>query len=383
MISERRDRRLRVLLVGHSYVSIEIAQKKAQALAQLPNLEVEVVAPRRFFELGRWMEAEIPPADWGYRLHTLPVFLPLVRGQRHAYTYARGLRRVVRRLRPDVIDLWEEAYSAASSQVGLVRDLYARGASLVVSPSARVVKRQPFPFSLGERYILSRSDYIVGRSPEVIDVMRAKGYDGPSTVIGHGIDLSTVHPLPMDECRRHLDLPPGPLIIFLGRLVRDKGVDTLIESMSYLPAARLAIFGAGDEEQTLRELAVARGTSERILFRGPVPADAVGRVLSAGDVVAMPSRIERWGRVAIETLACGVPIVVGGDHLPALVGHHGRSVPPDNPGALATALMATLDESPEERDLRAAAGRRHADQFSWEALALKWRDVYEESRRDA
>ena len=355
MTAEHGRRKLRALLIGHSYVSIEIAQKKARALAQLPDLEVEVVAPRRFFELGRWMDIEVPPADWRYRLHALPVGLPSIRGQRHAYFFARGLRGIVRRFRPDVIDLWEEAYTAVSTQVSLTREFHARGARLILSPSARVAKRQPLPFSIGERFVIGRCDFVVGRSPEVVDVMRAKGYRGPSTVIGHGIDLSALEPLDMDLCRRALDLPPGPLIVFLGRLVTDKGIDTLIDALQHVPSARLAIFGEGPEESSLRRLAARCGVDDRIAFRGPVPADRVAPVLNAGDVLAMPSRVERWGRVAIEALACGTPVVVGGDYLPTLVGSYGRVVPPDDPGALAAALTATLNEPMSERARRADA----------------------------
>ena len=381
MTPKTRGRRLRALLVGHSYVSIEIAQKKAKALARLEGLEIEVVAPRRFFELGHWMDVEIPPRDWGYRLHPLPVALPSLRGQRHAYFFARGLHDVVRRFRPDVIDLWEEAYSAASTQVALTRKLLAPRASLILSPSIRIVKRQPVPFSLGERFVISECDYVVGRTPDVVDVMRAKGFRGPSTVIGHGIDLSLLQPLEMRACRQVLDLEPGPLVVFLGRLVTDKGIDTLIEALPHLPAVRLAIFGEGPEEQALRRLAAGSGVGDRVLFRGPVPAESVATVLNAGDVVAMPSRIERWGRVAIETLACGRPIVVGGDYLPELVGPYGRSVPPDDPTALAAALAATLSEPPEERARRAEEGRTHAQGFSWDALALRWREAYAGSLR--
>lgn len=373
------ERPLRALLIGHSYVSIEIAQKKAEALAKLAGVEIEVVAPSSFFELGHTMSAEIPAADCGYRFNALPVALGSVRGQRHAFVYRRGLREVIRRFRPDVIDLWEEAYTFASTQVALAREIHARNAALVLSPSIRQVKRQPIPFSLGERFVISRCTYVVGRTPEVIDVMHAKGFEGPSTVIGHGIELANLKPMNTAECRSALDLPPGPLIVFLGRLVSDKGLDTLIASLEHVPEARLAIVGNGPEESALRRLARAMGNEDRVVFREAVAADAVGRVLNAADVVAMPSRVERWGRVAMEALACGTSLVVGGDYLPALVGPHGRVVPPDDPVRLADALNAALNEPDAERALRAENGRRYAMSFSWESLAPRWLDVYRES----
>jgi hypothetical protein len=94
-------------MISHAYVSVELAQAKARELARRPGLDVIVVAPSRFFELGRWMAAERPPAP-EYRLEVLPVALPMVRGQRHAYFYPRGLVKLMRSVRPDVVDLWEE-----------------------------------------------------------------------------------------------------------------------------------------------------------------------------------------------------------------------------------------------------------------------------------
>ena len=107
--------------------------------------------------------------------------------------------------------------------------------------------------------------------------------------------------------------------------------------------------------------------------------ERVALAFTAGDVVAMPSRHEPWGRVAIEAMACEVPLVAGAaGHLPALVGEHGRLVRPGDADDLARALGEALDEPEPARAERVARARDYAATFSWAALAERWEAVYRE-----
>ncbi len=365
-------------MISHAYVSVELAQAKARELARRPGLDVTVVAPSRFFELGRWMEAE-QPAEAEYRLVVLPVALPLVRGQRHLYFYPRGLRKLMRGCRPDVVDLWEEPYSAVSTQVALTRRAVARHAPLVMNPSQQAVKRQPPPFRWGEKLVVHDTDYVVGRSRESIEVFEAKGYHGPSAVIGHGIELGFLGPRDRAESRRELGIThPGPIVAIVGRLVPDKAVDVLLEAVARMPGVGALIVGQGPEEAALRAQAERLGIADRVWFHGPLPIERVGVAFTAADVVAMPSRHEPWGRVAIEAMACEVPLVVGGGHLPALVGEHARVVQPDDVAGLQAALQEAIDEPEPARGERLVRARDHAATFSWKALAERWHAVYDE-----
>lgn len=366
-------------MISHAYVSVELAQAKAREVARRPGLEVMVIAPSRFFELGRFMEAE-RPVDPEYDLRVLPVALPMVRGQRHAYVFPRGLAPLMRRFRPDVVDLWEEPYSAVSTQVALTRRAVARRAALVANPSQQAVKRQPPPFCWGERLVVRDTDYVVGRSRESIAVFEDKGYRGPSKVIGHGIELGFLGPRDRAESRRELRLPDnGPVVSFAGRLVPDKGIDVLLDAVARMPGhVGALIVGEGPEEPALRARAERLGIAGRVWFRPPLPMERVGVALTAGDVVAMPSRHEPWGRVAVEAMACEVPLVVGGGHLPALVGEHGRVVRPDDPDGLAAALGDAIGEPEGARRERVRRARDYAATFSWRSLAERWHEVYDE-----
>jgi len=155
--------------------------------------------------------------------------------------------------------------------------------------------------------------------------------------------------------------PPDPVVLFLGRLVPNKGCDVLLRAVPQLPAsAQVWIAGDGPERSKLEELARNLGLGSKVVFLGWAPPERVRELLSRARVLAVPSLWpEPFGLVALEAYASERPVVassVGG--LADLVVDKvtGRSVPPDNPSELAKALTTYLTDLPEA--LRAGiAGR--------------------------
>ena len=103
----------------------------------------------------------------------------------------------------------------------------------MLNPSQQAVKRQPPPFRWGEGYVVRSASYVVGRSPESVAVVEAKGYRGPSAVIGHGIELGVLGPHDRAASRRELGIPEqGRVVSFAGRLVPDKNQRALIDALA-------------------------------------------------------------------------------------------------------------------------------------------------------
>jgi glycosyltransferase involved in cell wall biosynthesis len=169
------------------------------------------------------------------------------------------------------------------------------------------------------------------------------------------------------QARARWGLPPeAPVVGFLGRLTREKGVDVLEAAFRQLrrrhPDIRLAVWGEGPLRRRL-------GRVPGSLLGGPT--DDVASALAAVDVVAVPSRREGLGLAALEALALGRPVVasaVGG--LPEVVRHGawGWLVPPGDPGALARALADLLGDAAVRRRM-GEAGRAFAAGFPAEGLA--------------
>lgn len=176
-----------------------------------------------------------------------------------------------------------------------------------------------------------------------------------AAALGPGAPLAVLVPplappaaLDPREARRRLGLPPGiPVVGFVGRLSPEKGLDVLLRAWArarrQLGEARLVVIGDGPRAAAWRRLSRRLGIAGDCHWLGRVP-DA-GALLPAFDLVAIPSRREALGLVALEALAAGVPVLAartGG--LPEALGggRFGRLLPPGDVEAWSRALAAAL-----------------------------------------
>jgi colanic acid/amylovoran biosynthesis glycosyltransferase len=169
-------------------------------------------------------------------------------------------------------------------------------------------------------------------------------------------------------------------VVFVGRFVAKKGLDTLLRACARLVARGLVVdcrlYGGGEEEERLRALAGGLGLDSVVRFEGPVPNERFYETLNHDDVFVVPSRLMPDGDrdgipvVLIEAMAAGLTVVstpVSG--IPELVEHgeSGYLVAPDDPAALA-ALLEMLLATPAARERVAAAARRTvSERFALEA----------------
>ena len=172
-----------------------------------------------------------------------------------------------------------------------------------------------------------------------------------------------------------------PLVLAVGRLVYYKGFEFLIEAMSEVKGS-LIIVGEGPLRASLQRRIDDLGLSERVHLVGSVPDTRP--YYAAADVFVLPSvaRSEGFGIVQLEAMAAGVPVVnTSLDTGVPFVSVHkmtGLTVPPSDPGELASAIGLLLAD-PEARQRFGEAGRRRVrDEFSNEAMAREVEKIYEE-----
>ncbi len=191
-------------------------------------------------------------------------------------------------------------------------------------------------------------------------------------------------PVVLPNC---IELPPPPraerdkLILFAGRVVRDKGADSFVQAcaqaLPQLPGWRAEMLGAdrfsSDSPETaftrdLRPQAEAAG----VAMRGYQPYSAVLEAMGRAAIVAVPSRWqEPFGLAALEAMACGAALVCsprGG--LPEVAGEAALYADPDQPGALARAFLDLAGDDARRAAL-AAAGRSRAEGFGAAAAAQR------------
>lgn len=209
-------------------------------------------------------------------------------------------------------------------------------------------------------------------------------YDCPIRVIYNGFDTDLFRPvLPDPSFRATYSTSEHPhLLLYVGRLMPWKGVDTAIQSLVHMPSASLLIAGDGEERQRLEQLARKIDAQERVHFLGMVPRTDLPRIYSSVDVLLATSfASETFGISLVEAQACGLPVVAtsfGG--FPEVIddGRTGLLVPPRDPQALARATTSLLN-NPELREEMAQAAPRWATQFNWPAVVDRVEAAYAEA----
>jgi glycosyltransferase involved in cell wall biosynthesis len=173
-----------------------------------------------------------------------------------------------------------------------------------------------------------------------------------------------------------------PTVAVVGRLAPGKGHRVLLAAMKAvlcrMPDARLVVCGEGEEENALRRQVESDGLSGAVQFMGFVP-DVRG-VMSAADVVAMPSVAEGLGVAALEAMAMAKPVVssdAGGLPESVVHGETGLVTPAGDPGALAEALLAVLSDLDLAERMGRAGRERALARFDRPRLVERMLSVYE------
>ena len=224
-----------------------------------------------------------------------------------------------------------------------------------------------------ERWAATFSDRLITLTEQGIHEHLAQGIGKREQyeAIPSGVDTESLkRQAPARETARERlgYLPEERILVGVGRLAPIKGFDIAVRALPGLlarvPTARLVLVGEGPERAGLEELAVALGVRHRLTITGV--ADDVPAFLAAADLLVAPSRNEGMGRVLVEAMSLGVPVVaakVGGVASVIEPGRSGELVAPDDHAALARAIILLLNN---QRLLEAyrVAGPARAEQFS-------------------
>jgi glycosyltransferase involved in cell wall biosynthesis len=289
------------------------------------------------------------------------------------------LRSAIARHRPDVVD-------ASDPLPGIAAGLAARGLRRsrrpVVMYRRHFYAARPVP-ALASRIAARLADRMVASCESMRHYVA--GVEGKPLrlvdVATSGIaDPPPIGPVDIASARRSLGILDEAFVIgAVANLHWRKGIDVLIRALERLPPARdvhLVIVGTGPEEGNLRRLAA----------RAPVPVhflghrDDVQRWMAASDVMAMPSRSESFGRVTLEAMSVGRPLVasrVGGLPDAVVDGETGVLVPVDDADALGAALGALVIDRACAQLMGAAARARFEAHYTIAHMAASWRRAWE------
>lgn len=356
----------RVLRIYHSGV-VSRWRARERALRDL-GVDVRLVSAQRWNEGGTDVELHPDPDE--------PVVGVKTFG-RHPNLFwydPIALWRTLRVAPVDLLDVHEEPVSVAATEVQVVARLAGVTAPFVLYSAQNIPKRYPLPFRWMERLALRRAAAVHTCNDAAGEILHHKGLRGLAVNLGLGVDVEQFHP---GEQRRSA---PPYRVGYVGRLEQHKGIETLVAAVEALPDVRLDIVGDGPARSALTDEIAARGLRERISIRGHV-RDDLPLVYRTFDVVVVPSLTtptwtEQFGRVAIEAMASGVPVIASDSgSLPEVLDGAGVLVPPGDVAALTAALGTLLCDEAERRRL-ATAGRARAEYFSWRRVAERQQDLY-------
>jgi glycosyltransferase involved in cell wall biosynthesis len=347
----------RVVVVSHA--GVVVANQGVYASLRARGRDVELVVPRRWS--NEYARGVVASSAAGLEGHVSAIaVVGRGRPQRHAYLTVAS--RQLRRRAAGLLVLEEEPFSLAALQ-------WSRGArrahvDFAVQVAETLDRPMPWPVRRWRREVLGGAAAVLARSPSAAQLAMRWGARGEVAVIPH-----SVAPVPARAT------PEGrATVAYVGRLVEAKGLGDLLEAVAAL-RGRVRLLVAGDGP--LRDRVLRAGGD--VEYLGPVGHASIGDVYERAHVTCVPSRttddwVEQFGRVVVESLLRGVPVVAcATGELPWVLGETGGGVlvAERDPGALAEAL----DELVEHRDRAEALGLEGRagvlDQFTDDAVAAR------------
>lgn len=227
------------------------------------------------------------------------------------------------------------------------------------------------------RRTLTSADWVVGCSAAILQRGRelAPEISSHSSIIYNAQKPGPVRPRP-------LEMDP-PVLLCLGRLSREKGVDVALAAFAPLverfPQTRLVIAGDGSERGALERQTIRLGLTEVVQFLGWVPPEEVPALINAASVVILPSREDAFPLVGLQTALMERPIVAtrtGG--IPEMIVDHetGLLVEREDARGLADAIASLLECPDDARRMGQAARRRGLEVFSFDRHVEAYDELY-------
>jgi glycosyltransferase involved in cell wall biosynthesis len=302
----------------------------------------------------------------------------------HLRLYGAQLRPLLQE-RWDVVHCWEEPYVLAAAQVAH----HARpSARFVPATFQNIAKSYPLPVKLIEHQVMRRADAWIafGQTAREAQSCRLAYDDKPARVLNPGVNTETFHPdsVGRQRIRERLGWRSDDLVVgFTGRLVEEKGIETLVHA--FIESTRrwnLLVVGGGvlaEQIESLEHQYPGRVKLVRHVNHNDMPT-----YLRAMDLLCAPSRTraywkEQFGRMLIEAMACGVPVVASASgEIPHVVMDAGVVIPEDDLPQWTMTIDRLLADANARGEMTTRGLARVRTDFSWAVIARRHLDFFNE-----
>lgn len=371
----------KLLSIGHSYV-VALNRRLVNEMARLGEGEWEVtaIAPSFFHGDLRSLSLETDPQE-SCNLQSIPVHFSQ---KIHLMAYGWRLRQLLQQ-DWDLVHCWEEPYILSGGQIAWWKP---RKTPLVYRTAQSYSKQYPPPFQWIEQYAMSRASGWICSGKMVAKTLQPRpGYSLPMRLIPLGVDVNYFYPNPdagLQICRSlGWETQEAPVIGYLGRFVPEKGLDLLMQALEGLQTPWRALFvGTGVMESSLRTW--AKRYPEQVRICTNVKHNDVPNYLNAMDLLVAPSQSlphwrEQFGRMLVEAMSCGVP-VIGSDsgEIPYVIDDVGKVVGEKDVQGWIEAISELLENPQQRQDYAQKGLERVHHLYAWSIIARKHLDFFTE-----
>lgn len=224
-------------------------------------------------------------------------------------------------------------------------------------------------------WLWRRASAVVANSGGLADLARRFAPDVDVSIVPNGVDADLFRPAERAE-----QAETGRVVLlFVGRVVRQKGLDLVLQALPALPAGvTLRVVGDGPARPALEAQAETLGIADRVSFLGWLGRDELPSAYAGADLFVFPSRDEGMPNAVLEAMAAGLPVMgtrIAGNRDLIVDGETGLMVEADDAAGLRMGLER-LVKDPELRMRMGAQGRRRVlEHFSWRAVASAYREL--------
>lgn len=369
---------MKILLISHAYVAPENL-RKPELLARYSGLEVGVVSPQRWLTSHeKTINNKQSAMGNGFSVFSLPTFFSKNSGK--YFYHPLNLYQTVKEFKPDIIHLEEEPWTPAAFEVAVMSILSMAKplTKLVVFTWENLDLKLSFWQRAIEKFVFNTVSLVIAGNFGAKERVRGQGFKERVEVLPQfGVDTEHFRPLDVSDLRVELGLS-GFVVGFVGRLVEEKGIKTLLEAVAKFPNdVKLLLVSSNPKPP-------AEKVDDRVKIVGGIPHQDLPRYMNLMDVFVLPSETtktwkEQFGRVLIEAMACKIPVIGSSSGaIPEVINDAGLIFEEKNAAALASKIENLRSNEGLRQELAEKGHQRVLANFTFEKIAEQTAKIYRE-----
>lgn len=353
---------------------------KLRKASQDRDIDITLLVPHRWVVYGRLIAYENSP---GENIKVISGRMCFVGHVNRNFFYT-GLMSAMS-IRPDIIHMEVEPSSLIALEILILKKIFCPRAKIVFQTSKSKIVRDNPVSKMIQRYVLKKADLAFPVSKRSAQFLREKGFKGKVYIHPNGVTLSDFKKMDVSSLRRDLGLDKSFVIGYVGRIVKEKGLEVLLRAVRRLKIDyRLLWIGEGSAKTWLMNLAKELGVEKKLHHIGYRTHCEVPLYLNCMDVFVLPSLTQPWweeyfGMALIEAMACGVPVIGSTcGAIPSTIDGAGLIFEEGSEQDLADKIERVAKDSKFRIQLVENALKRVKEKYMWDIIAEQTWQVYKD-----